>query len=464
VPRDFGTAMTVPGSRNPGPTTPFYVLVHVPPDTPAGDYQAKLEVENGAEQAEIPVTLHVWDFGWQQLSARSAFCANGNAVRDYMRPVIDWNREKDRVMGPFWTMMRQHGLSPSLLGVPRGVTTAGHFNAGAYAATLEPYLGAGGLDISDTQMPWLRWTPWREGTYSPTAAKLTAYLDTLTRMYKDHGWQDKAYTYILDETNTTSEERRAEAYARALHRASAKAGYRARFLLTDDPRPHSLGGAMKHANAFLFDDIDVWATRYYYYFGRIPAVRDIQRTRKNVQIWWYTYANGAVSRTPSYVIDKPHIDSRAWGWLMEEWHIDGLLNWGFNRWGKATTGNGWRDPYRDPLSLIKGKTRSNGDTCLVYPGYYPRYGLTDPYAPPVSSLRLEALRDGLEEREYLELAKTLPGGQAVVDQALATVTTFPYKIRQANVFDFPKYTHSNGVFDAAREKVAQFIEAAQAQQ
>ena len=111
-------------------------------------------------------------------------------------------------------------------------------------------------------------------------------------------------------------------------------------------------------------------------------------------------------KTPSFVIDKPHIDSRVWGWMMEEWNVDGLLNWGFNRWGKATTGEGWRDPYRNPLSLIKGHLRSNGDTCLVYPGYYPRYGLDRPTAGPVASLRLEALRDGLEEREYLRIAKT----------------------------------------------------------
>ena len=47
VPREFGATQTVPGSVNPGPTTPFYVLVHVPYGTPAGEYAAKLQVENG---------------------------------------------------------------------------------------------------------------------------------------------------------------------------------------------------------------------------------------------------------------------------------------------------------------------------------------------------------------------------------------------------------------------------------
>jgi hypothetical protein len=182
--------------------------------------------------------------------------------------------------------------------------------------------------------------------------------------------------------------------------------------------------------------------------------------RAGKEIWWYPYVNDAVARTPSFVIDKPHIDSRIWGWMMEEWNVDGILNWGFNRWGKASTGNGWRDPYRDPLSLAVGSTRSNGDTCLLYPGYYPRYGLDDPTAAPVSSLRLEALRDGLEEREYLKQAKAQGAdGRALAHRLLGTITTFPYKIQQANVFNFPRYTHSNGVFDSARRQLAEFIEA-----
>ena len=185
-----------------------------------------------------------------------------------------------------------------------------------------------------------------------------------------------------------------------------------------------------------------------------------ERQKAGKEIWWYSYTNDSVRKTPSFVIDKPHIDSRAWGWLSEQWGVDGILNWGFNAWSDTATGKHWRDPYQDPLSLVKGHTRSNGDTCLVYPGYYPPYGLDDPYAAPVSSLRLEALRDGLEEREYLRAAEAQGAeGRALAARELNTITQFPYKIRQANVFDFPKYTSSNEVFDAAREALAAFIEA-----
>ena len=457
VPRDFGA-----GQRLPGSTTPMYVLVHVPYGTPGGTYTATLHVENGSEMVDVPFSLRVWGFGWTEISTHSAFAMSEAPVKRSVAGRLDWSgAAKQRVLTAFYTMMREHGISPTIVHYLPKVSAGGHAGVSAWAPKVAPFLDAAGLGLHDNQLPWLRWFPWSR-SQSPSAATIETYLTEMCRVYKDRGWNDKAYIYIVDETNRTSEERLAEKYARLAHKASAKAGYRVRFLLTDDPRPHALGGVMKNANTFLNDDVDIWTLRYYYFFGRVPAVRERQRAGK--EIWWYSYTNGAVRRTPSFVIDKPHIDSRAWGWLMEQWGVDGILNWGFDRWGKATTGNGWRDPYRYPLSLVKGKVRSNGDTCLVYPGYYPRYGLDDPYAPPVSSLRLEALRDGLEEREYLRLAKqTGSEGQQLAKSVLATITWFPYKIQQANVFNFPKYSKSNGVFDAARRQLATFIEAQPAQ-
>ena len=245
-----------------------------------------------------------------------------------------------------------------------------------------------------------------------------------------HGWQDKAYAYVLDETSGTREQRAAEAYARALHRASAKAGFHCRMLLTDDPRPRSLGG-VKTANSFLFNDVDIWATRYYFFFGREPVLRQLQA--KGKQVWWYFYANHFVGVTPSFVIEKPHSGQRVIPWLMQQWHVQGMLNWGINRWTDATTERGWRDPYRDPLSFHKDRIWSNGDTCLIYPGYYPRYGLKDPYAQPVSSLRLEALRDGFQDQQYLQLAEqTGAGSAAFVAGVIKTITWYPFAVRYGN--------------------------------
>jgi hypothetical protein len=462
VPREFGVAQTVPGSVNPGPTTPFYILVHVPYGTPAGEYKATLEVDDGTAHVDVPFSLRVWNFGWSRISTHSAFSVSQDNLKRSLPRNFDFNGEnKATVLRNFYAAMKQHGISPTVVHyLPKVGDSSGNLRSGeSWASTVAPFLdeNENSVALQDNQLPLLRFFPWSR-RQSPSWSAIRNYLTDLTRVYKQHGWDKKGYVYILDETTKTWEERLAEKYARALHAADKATGARVRFLLTDDPRPRSLGGT-KTANTFLYDDVDIWTLRYYYFFGRIPAVRERQQAGK--EIWWYSYPNESVGRNPSFVIDKPHIDSRIWGWMMERWNVDGLLNYGFNRWGRATSGEGWRDPYRDPLSLIKGHFRSNGDTCLMYPGYYPRYGLNDPKAGPVASLRLEALRDGLEEREYLRIAETLPRGQALVADALSKITQGPKKIVQANVFNFPTYTHDNDIFNAQRERVAEFIEDSQ---
>ena len=160
------------------------------------------------------------------------------------------------------------------------------------------------------------------------------------------------------------------------------------------------------------------------------------------------------------MIEKSLADQRVWGWLMYQWNVDGMLYWGFNRWGDARSDKGWRDPYQDPLSFVSVANRlaGNGEAMLVYPGYYPEYGLNDPYAAPVSSLRLEALRDGFEDREYMKLAAaTGSDGPAFVRSVIKAVTWYPYPTAYGHRFLFPKYTTSAAVFQAARERLAERI-------
>jgi hypothetical protein len=455
VPRNFDSQIAVPDY-----TTSFYLLTHVPLGTAAGDHSATLVVQNGLETVQVPFSLHVWGFGWAQLSTRTGFGLDRKALRRSVEGSgLRWNNsaERNRLLLNTYVMLAQHGICPlGPLSLPR-TSADGTFDAAKYAAALAPYLGASGLDLSATRIPWLRWWPWSfDRAYDASSPQLTTYLTELCAMYKQYGWQDKAYAYIMDETTKHSEELAAQSYARVLHAASAKSGYRIKFLLTDDPRPRSLGG-VKQANGFLNDDVDIWGVRYFYFFGRIPALR--QQKAAGKEVWWYTYANSWVARLPNFVIEKSNTDQRVWGWLMERWNVDGLMNWGLNEWFKPNTGS-WRDPYQDTLSYHR-VANANGDCSLIYPGYYPRYGLNDPYAAPVSSLRLEALRDGLEDREYLRIAKTLPGGAAVVAKALASITKFPFPIVQKNVFNFPKYTNDPAAYENARLTVADFIEAQQ---
>jgi len=246
--------------------------------------------------------------------------------------------------------------------------------------------------------------------------------------------------------------------ARTLHKASASVGFRARFMLTDDPRPRKLSRTLP-ANRFLWNDVDIWATRYHNYFGRVPILRKLQR--RGVESWWYTYANSWIRQMPHFVLEKPLADQRAWGWLMHQWKVEGLLYWATNRWGSATNGRGYRDPYRDPLSYQVGAHVYNGEAMLIYPGYYPRYGLDHPLAPPVSSLRLEALRDGLEDLEYMKMAEVCErGARRFVRDVVKTITWYPStrKLKFGRVYTYPRYRRTQSWYSVARRQLAERIE------
>ena len=440
LPRSFGEALSVPAQ-----SSSLYVLFHVPYGTPAGIYSGSLLAANGAETVTLPVTLRVWSFGWQRLSVQAAFMT-----------------EFRRLGSPATAteMLLAHGVTPLMPPVAPAVAPDGSFNEARYLAKLSPYLASGGLDLPITRLPWIGWCPSQPWRFQAYSQPLLAYLTALARLYAANGWQAKAIAYPLDEPTTTAAEHDADALARTLHTASADAGFRCKFLLTDDPRPTSLGSLP--ANTFLWNDVDIWCVRYRYFFGRVPILRRLQA--RGAEVWFYPYYNSEVNELPNFVIEKSLADERVFGWLMYAWNVDGMLYWDVDRWGNARTGAGDRDPYQDPLSFSYPDGQvANGEGSLIYPGYYPPYGLNDPNAAPVSSLRLEALRDGFEDLEYLKLATKLLGA-SFVRSIVGEISWYPYPVRYGAVNKFPKYVTAPAAFAAARQKLALAIEEALAVQ
>ncbi len=132
VPKEFGAQLQVPAQ-----TTSFYVLTHVPPGTPAGDYSASLVVQDGVELHEVPFTLHVWRFGWARLTTRTGFYVNTNNLgRSLAGSGLDWNdaEARRRVVLATYGMLAQHGIS-SLAPLEQPTPAPdGSFNAGAFAS------------------------------------------------------------------------------------------------------------------------------------------------------------------------------------------------------------------------------------------------------------------------------------------------------------------------------------------
>jgi hypothetical protein len=149
---------------------------------------------------------------------------------------------------------------------------------------------------------------------------------------------------------------------------------------------------------------------------------------------------------PQLAIDSPPTDRR----LLMLWNAyernTGWLTWHLNRWvdGRVLDASkAWpRNPYEDPIASKTPKGElANGDVSLIYPPVAAQYGLTDPTAPPVTSIRLEELRDGIEDVNLVTLHRERYG-DAATRRAFAGIFGKVQVVKGAG-YTWPSYSHAN---------------------
>lgn len=110
------------------------------------------------------------------------------------------------------------------------------------------------------------------------------------------------------------------------------------------------------------------------------------------EIWWYGCI-GPDNPFPTYQIDDNLISSRIVSWMQKDYNIAGNLYWETVYWGYNSNGT------IDKIDVYNGNPMhfpgDNGDGYLMYPGDV--YGIDG----PVGTIRLESIRDGMEEYEIL---------------------------------------------------------------
>lgn len=106
--------------------------------------------------------------------------------------------------------------------------------------------------------------------------------------------------------------------------------------------------------------------------------------------WWYG-CDWPVPPYATYHIDDKLLSSRLLSWMQYSYNVTGNLYWRINFWARKKDGDlVFVDPYKQsPFET------TNGEGTLVYPGK--EYGL-DTFVP---TIRLESIRDGIEDFEAL---------------------------------------------------------------
>ncbi len=180
--------------------------------------------------------------------------------------------------------------------------------------------------------------------------------------------------------------------------------------------------------------------------------QDLFRVEDGNDLWWY----GTVEPDPPYPgyhIDDTLLSARLLSWMQYDYNIQGNLYWAANNYAYGENGSygyGYLDDYHDRPVMSLG---TPGDGVLMYPGK--RYGVDG----PLSTVRLEAIRDGMEEYEfwyylnkkYEEISETV--GLDFDEKTIMEQITAP-------LYSGAKVSTTNAVFANARKQLIALLDMA----
>lgn len=319
-------------------------------DCPPGDYVAQATLTTAAGKcAEIPIAITVFDFALPTTpSYQSAFLIWENHLAKAFG--LSVSSPEFRVLHEkFYWFMADRRLLPSRLPVSLTSPEAERFLS-------DPR-------VNSVSLPGA----WQK----VNAPVLKAAADRLRAL----NWLDKAYVYCFDEP-TKEQYQQCRELGEAIHQVGADIPV----LLTEQPEPE------------LFGAIDIWCPILDACKWDVIA----QRRAAGDNVWWYTCI-WPPPPYPTYWVDDLGVAHRVLSWMQAFHDIRGVLYWNVVYWhqkdekGVLLPTTVWQDAEVYP--------RGNGEGFLLYPGN------TIGIDGPVTSVRLEILRDGNEDFEYFELLR-----------------------------------------------------------
>jgi|GEM_PF-232423 len=398
--------LDVPAGRN----QPLWVLIHVPRDARPGDYAGNLTLKAEGWSATAPLRLHVWNFALPERNhVETAFGLNPTRVFQYHRLTTDADRR--RVWDMYMQNFAEHRISPydptpldpirvkflPEADPPRAELDFSAFDA-AMLRTIEKYrftnfrltvAGLGGGRSDSRVEPSLAGFGEKSPQYQ---AMFGSYVKQVEDHLREKGWLKMPYIYWYDEPEPSD-----YAFVRAGMERLKKYAPGLTTMLTEQPEDALAG------------PIDLWCPVSYNY-NHDAAER---RRAAGERFWWYVCCG---PRAPfcTLFIDHPATELRVWLWQTWQRNIDGVLVWESNYWDSY--GEPDQNPYEDPMAYVagsrpgEGQHWGNGDGRFLYPplSVFDRDAGDGPVvAPPVSSIRWEMLREGIEDFEYLWLLREL---------------------------------------------------------
>ncbi len=402
-----------------GANQPLWILISVPRNAEAGDYTGTVSIEADGFTAEVPVKLRVWDFALPEESTlRTAFGLSPGTIHQYHQLKTD--EDKRRVFEMYLQSFAEHRISPydpapydnyhvtfnADANPPRA-----EIDFAAFDREMERVIGRYHFNTFRLQTPGMgggtfhqRWEP-KIGDFTEETpeyqAMFSSFIGRLQDYLAEKGWLGMAYTYWFDEPDPDDYEFVSNGMMRI-----KKYAPNIRNMLTEQPNTELRG-------------VDIWCPLTPH-FGDAQDAEAIAACRERGDTFWWYICCGPKAPYCTLFIDHPATEFRVWHWQAWQHDIQGTLIWQSNYWtSSAAYPDEPQDPYEDPMGYVSGYSTpkgvkrhwGNGDGRFVYPpleAAVPGKSGPDPVIkPPVSSIRWEMIREGVEDYEYLAILKRL---------------------------------------------------------
>ena len=369
-------------------TQPVWATVSVPPDATPGTYRGSVTIQpTDHPSLRIPLVVTVWDFALPKQSRLQVTYDFGEGAT---RAFGGSSGSRDDVLRKWYAFLADHRISPGHLPQPKfgykdgqvTLDTADFDRAAAYCLDE--------LGINAFYSPWFFYSfGWAHkphplfGREAFTKEYADAYAKCL-RAYMDHlrakGWADKVTLYISDEPHFRHPEIIEQMKQAIAIIKGVEPGLRI-YSSTWDYVPE-WAGVLNH-----------WGVGPH---GCFPVEKMRERAVAGDKLWFTTDGHMCLD-TPYCAVE------RLLPWLCWEYGVAGYEFWGVNWWTYDPWERGWHTFISQSDDAVKYYyvRYPNGDGYLTYPGK--RVGVDG----PVSTIRLEQAREGIEDYEYLRLLDEL---------------------------------------------------------
>lgn len=407
---------------------PVWVDVFIPSGTPKGKYKGTITVTRFDKVIEaLDVEVEVYGFSLPEETHLITYVniSKGEIARFYNKPVS--SPEIDQLSMSYFEFLSEHRMEtwfndplvPEL--IVKGENVEVKFNDERYAYFLNKMkLKRVILETVPHQLEQnIKAEP-----FSPVYNKMVkSYLKAVESYFRKNGWLNKlVFNSPVDEPNTKKDYEETRKYAELVHEAVPGV----HFLATESPVPDNpeWGTLRGYVNDFCVHGNSL----------NDPEVKKAlkEEQAKGGEATWYISCDQAYPQ-PNYFIDAPVLDPVMVPWITARYKMNGILYWAANFWNQTP------DPWLDPVTFISGFDCSggyvlNGEGSLIYPGNHTkRYTGQPDVNGPVSSIRFEMLREGIEDYEYLWMLKEKGAGDFAEEQInnmVIDVSTFSRNLEE----------------------------------